>query len=336
MNRRAVLRACSAAFAAVIVTAAPAPGSAQGKKIVVGLPGIPPVFSTLIGYVAEKEGLFKQYGADVELRPFDSGTAAARAVLAGDIDLSVSPTPVIITQISNSNANLVGIYGIPNPDWVLASMDATKTCKDMVGQPVGVDSTGGARSLALRSILAGGCPEVKIDQVQQVALGSNVSPAMLAGQLNFGVLHLDDLAVIASKGKTAKTLLTIKETTPTSHYLLVIARKDKLQERRKEYVGVVAGLTAASRFVQDPKNADRAAEAAAPIGHEKAITKAALKQFVDLKMWSPDADGMDPKQLASVIDQQVKVGTIAAGKEPVKVEQLIDPSVWKDAVAMIK
>ena len=40
------------------------------------------------------------------------------------------------------------------PDWVLGTTDAGKTCKDMAGQAVGVDSIGGARSIALRSMLA--------------------------------------------------------------------------------------------------------------------------------------------------------------------------------------
>ena len=64
---------------------------------------------------------------------------------------------------------MVAIYGFPNPDWIVASTDPAKTsCKDMVGQPVGVDAVGGARSIALRTMLLGGCPGVKIEDVQQV------------------------------------------------------------------------------------------------------------------------------------------------------------------------
>ncbi|MGH6682400.1 MAG: ABC transporter substrate-binding protein, partial [Pseudolabrys sp.] len=87
------------------------PAAAQGKKIVVALPGIPPIFSVTIAFVAQKEGFFKKHGADVEIRPFDNGTAAARAVVAGDIDLAWSPTPPVINQISNANVPLVAVYG---------------------------------------------------------------------------------------------------------------------------------------------------------------------------------------------------------------------------------
>ena len=96
------------------------------------------------------------------------------------------------------------VYGMPNPDWVIGTTDAGKTCKDIAGQDVGVDSIGGARSIALRSMLAGGCQDVKIDEVKQIALGSSPGPAMIAGRLQFAVLHLDDLAEIEASGQEAE------------------------------------------------------------------------------------------------------------------------------------
>ena len=86
---------------------APAQPPAEGKKIVLAMPGIPPIYSVTIAFVAEKQGFFKKYGADVEIRPFDNGTAAARAVVAGNIDMAWSPTPPVINQISNADVPLV-------------------------------------------------------------------------------------------------------------------------------------------------------------------------------------------------------------------------------------
>ena len=136
MIRRTLrLMAGGALLAALLMGADPA--AAQGKKIVLAIPGIPPIYSVTIAYVAEKQGFFKKHGADVEIRPFDNGTAAARAVVAGDIDLAWSPTPPVINQVSNADVPLVAVYGMPNPDWVIGTTDAGKTCKDMVGQDVG-------------------------------------------------------------------------------------------------------------------------------------------------------------------------------------------------------
>lgn len=333
MRQLAVLGACLAVLCAVAAD----PVSAQGKKMVIAAPGIPPIFAAVQAYVAETEGFFKKHGVNVEVRPFDTGTAAARAVLAGDIEISMSPTPLIINQISNANANVVAVYGLPSPDWILASTDAAKTsCKDIAGQPVGVDAVGGARSIALRIMLAGGCPDVKIDDVKQVALSSNTAPAMIAGRLTFGVLHLDDVAVLETQGKKVTTLLEMKKTNPTSHYLLLIARQDRLKENRDAYVRVIAALIEAARFMQDPKNADKVAQAAAPTGHNKDISRAALKQFLDIGFWAVNDDGLDRKKLDAMIAIQAKTGGITAGKEPVKYERLVDQSIWRDAAALVK
>ena len=313
----------------------PATWAADGKKLVVAAPGIPPIYASVILYVAEKEGFFKKYGANVEIRPFDTGTAAARAVLTGDIEVALSPTTLMINQISNTDANAVAFYGFPSSDWVLASTDPTKTtCKDIVGQPVGVDAVGGARSIALRIMLAGGCPGVKIEDLQQVPLSSNTAPALVAGQLSLGVLHLDDLAVLAVQGKKTNLVLEMKKTNPTSHYLLVIARQDKLKQNRDDYVRMLAGLIEAARFMQDPKNADRVAEAATPTGHSKEINKAALKQFLDISFWATNDDGMDRKTLDAMTAVSVKTGGILPGKKAVNYERLVDSTVWKDANAL--
>ncbi len=331
LRKVAIAVGCIGALAAGLVVT---PATAQSKKLIVAVPGIPPVYASVIIYVAEKEGLFGKFGVDVEVRPFDTGTAAARAVLAGDIDLAISPTPLIVNQISNANANVVVIYGFPNPDWILATTDPAKTsCKDIVGQPVGVDTVGGARSIALRTMLVG-CPGVKIEDVQQVALSSNTAPAMIAGRLTVGVLHLDDVAVLEAQGKQVKTLLAMKQTNPTSHYLVAVARQDRLKESRDGFVRILAGLIAAGRYMQDTRNADKVAEAAAPTGHDRAIAKTALKQFLDMQFWAVDDDGLDRNKLEAVIDTQLKVGGISAGKEPVKYERLVDQSVWRDAKAL--
>ena len=78
------------------------------------------------------------------------------------------------------------------------------------------------------------------------------------------------------------------------------------------------------------------AEAAAPTGHTKDISKLALKQFLAIGYWAANDDGMDRKKLDAMIAVSVKTGGIMAGKEPVKYERLVDPSIWRDAGALVK
>jgi len=334
MIRRCFISAIGGAMlAATFVGASPA--LAQGKKVILATPGIPPIFSAIIAFVAEKQGFFKKHGADVEVRPFDNGTAAARAVVTGDIDLAFSPTPPVINQISNADVPLVAIYGMPNPDWVVGTGEDGKTCKDLLGQEIGVDSIGGARSVALRSMLTG-CPGVKIEDTKQVALGSNSGPAMIAGRLHYAVLHLDDLAEIKAQGKPLHILLAMKNTNPTSHYLMLVARKDKLAGERDAIVRTVAGLIEAAHFMQDPKNADAVADAATVTGHSKDVNKIALKEFLAIDFWAAKDDGLPRDKLEATAKLMKKIGAIKPDKEPVTFERLVDASVWKDANAMVK
>jgi NitT/TauT family transport system substrate-binding protein len=334
MIRRTLrLMAGGALLAALLMGTDPA--AAQGKKIVLAIPGVPPIYSVTIAYVAEKQRFFKKYGADVTIRPFDNGTAAARAVVAGDIDLAWSPTPPVINQVSNADVPLAAVYGMPNPDWVIGTTEAGKTCKDMVGQDVAVDSINGARSVALRSMLVG-CPGAKFEDVKQVALGSSPGPALLAGRLHFAVLHLDDLAEIEHQGKKLNILLAMKNTNPTSHYLIMVVRKDNLAKNRDAIVRTIAGMIEAARFMQDPKNADSVAEAAAVTGHDKDVNKAALKAFLDINFWAANDDGMPRNKIEAVAALMKKIGSIKPDKEPVSYDKFVDASVWKDANAMVK
>jgi NitT/TauT family transport system substrate-binding protein len=311
------------------------PAAAEGKKLVLAIPGIPPIYSVTIAYVAQKEGFFKKHGADVEIKPFDNGTAAARAVVSGDMDMAWSPTPPVINQISNADVPLVAIYGMPNPDWVIGTTEEGKTCKDLVGQDVGVDSIGGARSVALRSMLTG-CPGVKLEETKQIALGSGAGQAMLAGRLHYAVLHLDDLAEIKTQGKPLHVLLAMKNTNPTSHYLMLIARKDNVAKNRDAFVRALAGMIEAAHFMQDPKNANAVADAASVTGHPKAVNLEALKEFLAIDFWASKDDGLPRNKLEATAKLMKKIGAIKADKEPVTFENLVDESVWKDANAMVK
>ncbi len=334
MLKRLTTAAAGLGLACALLAVPAAPAAAE--KITLATPGIPPIFSVMIAYVAEKQGLFKKHGVDVEIRPFDNGTAAARAVVAGDVDMSWSPTPPVINQVSNAGVPLVAIYGMPNPDWVICTTEKGKTCKDLKGQEVGVDSVGGARSVALRSMLAGGCPEVKIEDTKQVALGGGAGPAMIAGRLHYGVLHLDDLAEINTQGKPLTILLRQSETNPTSHYLILVARKDNLAKKRDAIVRAVAAMVESAHYMADPKNADAVAQVAVVTGHTPDVNKEALKEFLGIKFWAVSDDGLPRKKIEAVAALMKKIGAITADKEPVTYEQFVDTTVWKDANAQVK
>jgi len=336
MTRSSFARSCSfgAACAMLALALFSPPGAAQ-QKLSFGIPGIPPVFGGTIALVAEKEGFFKKHGVDVTVRAFETGAAASRAVASGEIAVALSPSPLIVNQISNTDVKLVGIYGMEYPDWLIGATDPNATCESLKGGAVGVDSLGGARSIALRTMLVG-C-KMKIEEVQQVPLSSNVGTAMVAGQLKFGVLHIDDIPVIeAETKKPLKTIITQQSIRPVDHYLLLVAHQDQLAKNRDAYVRIVAGLIEAERFMRNPANHAKVAQHAAPTGRSGEIAVQALKAYVDMEFWPKDKDGLGAKNLELVGQIQKKVGNIKADKMPAPYERIVDPTVWRDAYALVK
>jgi len=311
-------------------------GAAAAEKVVVALPAVPPVFGGVVALVAKEEGLFKKYGLDADVKSFDSGAAAAQAVVAGNVDLSLSPTPVVVRMISNANVNLVAVYGLENPDWLLASTDPKrKKCEDLKGQPVGVDSIGGARAVALSQFLRP-CG-LKVEDVKLVPLSSNVSAAMIAGQLTFGVLHLDDVPVLDEQLKRPVTVIaSFKDVNPLSHYLMLVSTKDRLKQKRDAYVHAVAGLIDATRHMLDPKNADRVAQIATVTGRTAKLAKEAMPRLYKIDFWPVGHDGLSKANLENVIAVEKEIGGIKPGKTPVSYDRLVDRTVWKDANALVK
>jgi NitT/TauT family transport system substrate-binding protein len=322
------------ALCAVLTGMTAAPAAVEAKTLIFGVPGIPPIFASMIAIVADKQGFFKKHGAEVEVKFLESGTAASRALVSGDIDLALSPSPLVTSQISNAAVDVVGIYGMPVPDFLIASVDPKKTsCKDVAGQPVGVDAVGGARSVALKAMIEP-CG-LKIEDVQQITLpSSSTTAAMIAGRIAFGVLHIDEIPVVEAQGKPVAILSTIAKANPNNHFALFVARRDRLKENRDAYVRLMAGIVDAARFIQDPKNADRFAELADATGRTRDEAKAALQSYVEMGYWPAADDGLDRAKLDAVIATQVKVGAIQPGKQPVTYDRLVDPSVWKDAVTL--
>jgi len=306
------------------------------EKLKVAMPGVPPVFGSLVTYVARDEGFFKKYGVDAEVRTFDSGAAAAQAVVGGDIDTSLSPTPVVVRMISNAGVDLVAVYGMPNPDWLLGSTDkALSQCKDIDGQSVGVDSIGGARAAALEQLIRP-CG-LKLDRVKLVALSTTVGSAMVAGQLKLGVLHQDDVPVLEEQlGRPLTVVQSFQDVNQRSHYLSLVTTRAKLAQKRDAYVRLLAAIIDATAYTLNPANADRVAKIAAVTGRSEKIAKEALPRFAKMGLWPVGEDGLARANLDSVVQVEKELGSIKPGKTPVTYEQLTDRSVWKDAEAMVR
>lgn len=332
------------ALAAGIGMMALATTSAQAAdKLTVGVPGVPPVFVSTLIYTAKDAGFYKKYGLDVTVKPFNSGVSAAKAVLSGSVDAAIAPTAPVARMISNADVPLVAIEGYNKPDWVLGSMDPAKSkCEDLKGQAVGVDSPQGARWVALQN-MARACDLVPDKDIPTVNLSSNVGAAMVAGQLTFGVLHLDDVPVIEREsGKKLTIVLQIEKTTPGVHYTSLVVNSKKLAANRDKLVRLVAAHIEAIRFMNDPANFAKVGGYAKPTGRNLEDATNAVKMFVKFDYWPLGNPGLDEKRIDKTIKIQEIVGKktkgksgIQPGKTPATYSRMVDLSIWKDAMALV-
>jgi NitT/TauT family transport system substrate-binding protein len=327
--------ACGCMLLCLTAGAAARAADAPPERLTMAVPGVPPVFSGLVAFVAKEQGFFKKHGVDVEVRPFDSGVAAAQAVVAGGVDFSLSPTAAIVRMVSNGNVDLVGIWGMEHADWLLGSTEPGRAKCDLKGESIGVDSVGGARAVALGDFLRP-CG-LKVEDVKLVSLSSNVGAAMIGGQIKLGVLHIDDIPVLEEQmGKPVTVLASFREVSPLSHYNLVVVKRERLKQRRDAYVRALAALVDAVRFVYDPRNAGRAAEIATVTGRSAGLAGKILPRLQKIEFWPATTDGLSKANLESVVKVEQQLGGIRPGKVPVSYDRLVDGSVWKDAAKLLK
>ncbi len=327
-------------LAAAILAMTAGSTAMAAEKVTLALPGVPPVFLNSISLVAQEAGLFKKYGVDVTLKAMNSGAAAAKAVVSGNIDLSFSPTQFVVSLASNSGAPVKLIYGLDNPDWLLASMDPKQSgCDGLKKGAVGVDSKGGARWIQLNTILVRKC-KLKIDvDVKTVPLSSNVGTAMAAGQINFGILHLDDIPSIEKKsGKKVHVFETVESIAPNIHQISLVALQSTIDKRKDTLARVVAALREAANMINDPKNLDVVSKMVGDTKRSPEEAKAAIPQLVAVTFWPKGTPGLDQKRVEGAIANQVRVGKISKGrsginpaKKPVGYGDIVDLSIWEAA-----
>jgi len=239
-----------------------------------------------------------------------------------------------VTMLSNNpDAGLAMIYGYEKPDWLIGSLDPGITkCEDVKGKPVGVDSLGGARSIALNVMLRQ-C-NLKAEETQQVPLSANVLTAMISGQIPLGVLHIDDVPIIEREAKKKVIpVVDINDVQKVNHYLALVTSKKMIAEKRADLVKVVAAYIEAERFMRDPKNIDAVAKAAAPTSRSEPDAKWAIEQYVKMEFW-PREHGLKKENVDSIIATQKKVGNIKG--EPVAYDGVVDLSIYEEAAKLVK
>lgn len=316
-------------------TAPVSPPSGTVPKLTIGTPGIPPVISSTLPYIAEKKGFYKAFGVDVTIRNFQTGTDSTRALSTGQIDVSIVP-PAQMVQLAAKGIDLVGIQGQEKPDWEVVSADPSiNSCQKLKGQSLGVDAIGGIRFIALAQMLK--TCGLTIKDVHPLVFSGNANPqAMIAGQLKVSVLHLNEgIDVTQKSGKKLTTVMTMAQSVPNTMYELYGVQKKNLQKDHDALTRFVAAQIATLNWMFDPANADEVAQLETVVGDSQATMKQAMAQYKQIGFWTLDGPGMPEANVQNVIKGQVAAGNVPANKAP-KASDLIDTSIYAAAQKLVQ
>ncbi len=161
-------------------------------------------------WITHEQGIFKKHGLDSNLIYMRSGTTAAQALLAGEIQFAhISPAPMMAAWIQGADVVLIGTTVHQMVFTVITDGSIAKGA-DLKGKKIGVTRIGSASDLALRAALEhfglnskdvtmismGGIPDILAGMRAGAVQGGVLSPptSTLARELGYRpLLHIPDL-----------------------------------------------------------------------------------------------------------------------------------------------
>src|ERR1700693_1819581 len=166
--------------------------------------------------VAKELGLYKKAGLDVDIVSLGDGVKVYRALLAGNIDLGLTPgAPTIIGRANGATVKALSAT-LPKFEASMVVRGDIKTMADLKGKRIGIQEPGGFADLLSRSVLRA----AKIDpkDVNFVSIASEDVPALVADQVDTAMLHVEQEMLAKSKVPTLHAIARMWDVQPKTLY----------------------------------------------------------------------------------------------------------------------
>jgi NitT/TauT family transport system substrate-binding protein len=229
-------------------------------------------------YVAEKEGYFKKYGADVKLVWFPDYMTSVNALSAGQIDANCQALIDTLAPVEKKvPAKVILVTDNSAGNDALMVNNSIKTFSDLKGKTVGVEIGSIENYLAATALQMHGMSDKEVKFVNMST--GDAAAALIAGQVPAAGVWNPWIQRIQAH-KAGHPLFTSKSA-PGLIPDVVYARDAALAAHRKDFVGMTKAWFAAVKFIE--ANPEKAAEIMAPhVGlkpQEYALSLAGTKLF---------------------------------------------------------
>lgn len=225
-------------------------GEAQTAKIKMGSSLSPPSPDSLSPYVAIEKGFFKKYGLDVEVVEFRGDATHVKALLSGDIDVSINmgATEGIVSASKGAKIRLWVVANPITPYHFVARKEAGTTLQALIGKSVAVSGIGAISYHIPRIVLerSGIDPE----KFKYVAVGSPADrfKALVAGKVDATVVTNTEAAKLASYPEIID-LVNVPKIVPEIPYEFGMAREDYIQKNADTLYKLAKAIIEANRWI---------------------------------------------------------------------------------------
>ena len=326
------MRKLYSTLAAVAAAAFILPGAAgaQVNKLVVGLPTTPPNVVHMPVIVARELGLYKKGGVDVETVQLEDGVKVFRAMLAGNIDVGMSPGAVTIIGVSNAAPVKVIVANSNKFEASMIVRDNVKDMADLKGKRIGIQQPGGFADLLSRSVLR--AAKVDPKDVNFVTIASEDVPALVADQVDTAILHVEQEMLAKSKVPTLHAVARMWDVQPKTLYTVAAVTEKTIKDKPAALQAFVTANIEAVRTMYSDK------AKVMPIlvkftGYPEKIISDTYDFMVKNCIWDANT-GLGPERYNFTADLMTKVGNIKEGKTP-KYESIVDMQFGKKAIEQL-
>jgi len=298
----------------------PSMGDAQGAKIKLGSSLSPPSLESITPYVAIEKGFFKKYGLDVEVVEFRGDNTHVKALLSGDIDMSINmgATEGIVGAAKKVPIKLWVVPNPITPYHLIARREAGTTLQALVGKSVAVSGIGAISYHIPRIVIerSGLDPE----KFKYVVVGSPADrfKAIVAGKVDVTVVTNTEVAKLGAYPDIID-LVNVPKVVPEIPYEFGMAKNDYIQKNQETLYKLAKGIIESNRWIATNK-AGTVEVARKILPDEPAEVLDKTYDLADPRLWGVNGD-ISETSYNFTVDFLKKVGYL---ETPVPYAQFFD------------
>jgi len=285
MNRQSLLMVL-----AFSLLAFPAMGDAQNVKIKMGSSLSPPSLESITPYVAVEKGFFKKNGLDVEVVEFRGDNTHVKALLSGDIDMSINmgATEGIVGAAKKVPIKLWVVPNPITPYHLIARREVGNTLQALVGKNVAVSGIGAISYHIPRIVIerSGLDPE----KFKYVAVGSPADrfKALIAGKVDMTVVTNTEVAKLGAYPDIID-LVNVPKVVPEIPYEFGMAKDDYIQKNPDTLYKLAKAIIESNRWIATNK-AGTVEVAKKILPDESVETLTKTYELADPRLWGVNGD----------------------------------------------